>query len=113
MAVSGGAEDKRRHPRHAVTKKITARTGGASEDEIDALLRDVSAGGAAISGAFNLNDDDPIELEIEDVGVFDAEVTRSFDDGIGVRFVDIDEIEEEQLLSDLSDLDAQIRTDEI
>ena len=80
MAVSGGAEDKRRHPRHAVTKKITARTGGASEDEIDALLRDVSAGGAAISGAFNLNDDDSIELEIEDVGVFGAEVARSFDE---------------------------------
>ena len=113
MAATGGAEDKRRHPRHAVAKKIVARTGSPSEDDIDALLQDVSAGGAAIFGAFDLNEDDPLELEIEEVGVFSVEVARSFDDGIGVRFVDIDEIEEEQLLSDLADLDAQIRSDKI
>ena len=113
MATTDGAEDKRRHPRYAAAKKIVASTGGPSEDDIDALLQDVSAGGAAISGTFDLNEDDPIELEIEDVGVFGAEVARSFDDGIGVRFVDIDEIEEEQLLSDLADLDAQIRSDDI
>jgi hypothetical protein len=113
MVATGSAADKRRHPRHAVTKKITARVQGASEDDIDALLRDVSAGGAAIDGAFDLNPDDPIELNIEDVGVFGAEVTRSFDEGIGVRFVDIDEGEEEQLLAELADLDAQIRTDDL
>ena len=113
MAATGGAEDKRRHPRHAVSKKITARVAGGSDQEVDALLRDVSAGGASVAGAFDLANDDSLELEIEDVGVFGAEVTRSFDDGIGVRFVDIDEIEEEQLLSDLADLDAQIRTDDL
>ena len=64
MAATGDAEDKRRHPRYAVAKKIVARTGGPSEDDIDALLQDVSAGGAAISGAFDLNEDDPLELEI-------------------------------------------------
>ena len=113
MAATGGAEDKRRHPRHAVSKKITARVEGANDNEIDALLRDVSAGGASVAGAFELENDDSLELEIEDVGVFGAEVARSFDEGIGVRFVDIDEIEEEQLLSDLADLDLQIRTDDL
>ncbi len=113
MAATGSAEDKRRHPRHTVAKKITARVQDGSDDEIDALLRDVSAGGASVAGAFELENDDSIELDIEDVGVFGAEVTRSFDEGIGVRFVDIDEIEEEQLLSDLADLDLQIRTDDL
>ena len=113
MTATDGLENKRKHPRHTVNKKITARVLGASDDEIDALLRDVSAGGAVVAGASELENDDSIELNIEDVGVVGAEVTRSFDEGIGVRFVDIDEVDEEQLLSDLADLDAQIRTDDL
>ena len=112
MSANNGNEEKRNHPRHAVKKKVVARFDGKTEDDIDALLRDVSAGGAAVNGGFDLDEDDPVALDIEDVGVFASVVAHSFDDGIGVRFIDIDEDEEDQLLSDLAELDAQIRTDE-
>ncbi|NQV57306.1 MAG: PilZ domain-containing protein [Rhodospirillales bacterium] len=110
MAGTTGMEEKRKHPRHALKKKVVARM---DDDDIDALLSDVSAGGASLDGGFEFDDNAILEIDIEDVGVFSAEVTRSFDDGIGVRFTDIDENEEEQLLSDLAELDSSIRFDEI
>ncbi|MEE2761623.1 MAG: hypothetical protein VYE18_09270 [Pseudomonadota bacterium] len=81
-------------------------------DDIEDLLRDVSSGGSTIDSAFDLEANDPIGLKTKDFGLFGAKVTRLFDDGIGVRVIYIDEIEEVRLLADLADLDAQIRADQ-
>ena len=51
-------------------------------------------------------------LKTKDVGVFGTKMILPFDDRMGVRFVYIVHIEEERLLANIADLEAQIRANE-
>jgi hypothetical protein len=103
--------DKRRHKRIPTDRPARARLG-EDGDEFDIYLKDVSGGGAAFGADQDIPDDELLELEIDDVGVMAAEMSRSLDDGMAVRFVDIDEQEEEMLMADLARLDSSMRGDD-
>ncbi len=85
---------------------------GEDGDDFDIYLKDVSGGGAAFGSDEDIPEDELLELEIEDVGVMSAELSRSLDDGMAVRFLDIDEQEEEMLMADLARLDMSVRNDD-
>ena len=102
--------EKRQHKRIKSDLQVIARNH--NNDEIEGKLLDISGGGASLEiGDFD--DADSLELEIADVGVLSAEISRSGEDSIGVRFVDIDEQEEEMLLADLARLDGSVRFEEL
>ncbi|MFP6710890.1 MAG: PilZ domain-containing protein [Rhodospirillales bacterium] len=100
MSVQENFDEKRQHKRVKAPNSVIAII---NEEEIETTLLDVSAGGAALDLRGNIKPDDSVELMIEDVGQLSATVSRSLDDGVAVRFVDIDDDEEEMLLADLDD----------
>ncbi len=109
MAASQNNEDRRRHQRHPIRKPVRAKLG---ENTHAGATRDISAGGASIVWVELLeevlDDDAYLDLDIDDVGYLSGQVARSFDDGVAVRFMDIDEEEEERLISELSDIDREV-----
>ncbi len=110
----GNPENKRRHRRMVIDQPARARKG-QDGGNIDIQLRDVSAGGAAfdVDDDEDLFDEEILELEIDDVGVMSAEFSRTADDGVAVRFVDIDDQEEEMLLADLERFGGSIKMDDL
>lgn len=113
MASSDKGKERRRHLRHPIRKTVRARVG---EGTHLGATTDISAGGAAIDWHKALEDDldekSYLDLDIEDVGYLSGQVTRSLDDGVAVRFMDIDEEEEEKLISDLEDINREVCLDE-
>ncbi len=109
MSITGGTDEKRRHKRMKVANAAQAIVNDEAQN---VQIRDVSAGGASIEIDHDLETDDTVELQIEDVGELNAQVSRSLDDGIAVRFVDIDDQEEDMLLADLERIDLDIRSEE-
>lgn len=109
MASSDKSEERRRHPRHPIRKTVRARVG---EGTHLGATTDISAGGVAVDWhevlADDLDEEDYLDLDIEDVGYMSGQVTRSLDDGVAVRFMDIDEEEEERLISHLADIDREV-----
>ena len=103
------SKEKRRHKRLKAPNAVRATI---NDEEIETTLLDVSAGGAALDLQQDFNPDDPIGLVIDDIGEFNATVSRSLDDGVAVRFLDIDDDEEEMLLADLERIDLNIRTED-
>ena len=102
--------EKRQHKRIKPDVQVVARND--DDEEIEAKLLDISGGGASLE-VDGLDDLEIMELEINDVGVLSAEISRSGDDSIGVRFLDIDEQEEEMLLADLARLDGSVKFEEL
>ncbi len=90
-------ENKRRHPRVAINKRVVGCNDFAS---MECSLMDISAGGAAIESDMEFEDDFEIDLDIEDFGLYSSHVTRSFDDGFAVCF-DIDEDEQDKLIMEI------------
>tara|TARA_B100000315_G_scaffold260369_1_gene321194 strand:- start:3012 stop:3344 length:333 start_codon:yes stop_codon:yes gene_type:complete len=109
MSDQNDFAEKRRHKRLKAPNNVTAKI---NDEEIDVTLRDVSAGGAALDLKHEAKPDDSIELMIDDVGQLSATVSRSLDDGVAVRFMDIDDDEEEMLLADLERIDIDIRNED-
>ncbi len=109
MSEESDFAEKRHHKRLKAPNTITAKI---NDQEIDATLLDVSAGGAFLGLVQSVNIDDSIELSIDDVGELNATVSRSLDDGVAVRFLDIDDDEEEMLLADLERIDMGIRSED-
>jgi len=109
MSDQSDFDEKRRHKRVKPANSVKAKV---NDEEIEATLLDVSAGGAALDLQSELNPDDSIELMIDDVGELNATVSRSLDDGVAVRFMDIDDDEEEMLLADLERIDVDIRNED-
>ncbi len=109
MASSDISDERRNHPRHPIRKTVRAKVG---EHTHLGATTDISASGAAIDWHEVLEDDvdkeDYLDLDIEDVGYLSGQVTRSLDDGVAVRFMDIDEEEEERLISELADIDREV-----
>ena len=104
--------EKRRHPRHRIAKTVRATIAG-KKVEVESL--NISASGIALGlgGADDLeiDTDEYLRIDIEDVGELAGQVARSFDAGVGVRFVDIDEQEEEMLIADLEQLSDTIQSE--
>lgn len=97
---------KKRRPRHKIKRPVRASGNGV---ERDGHVRDISGSGAALEIESAWDDDDLLDLDIDDIGEMSGRVARSFDDGIGVRFVDINDDEEEELVEDLARLDEMIK----
>lgn len=109
MSKDTNFDEKRLHKRMKVPNAARAII---NKEEQDVQLIDVSAGGASIELDHDLENEDSVELQIEDVGELSAQVSRSFDDSVAVRFLDIDDQEEEMLLADLERTDFGIKTEE-
>ncbi len=97
MSNEDRIEDKRSHPRVAISKRVVCRSDLLS---VDGLLTDISASGAAIETETEFDEDFSIDLDIDDLGSYSGQVTRSFDDGFAVCF-DIDEDEQNGLIMEI------------
>ena len=59
-----------------------------------------------------VEDESQVELDIEDMSPLSGTVVRSYDDGFAVEF-DLDEEEEDRLLSELTELHDTIRLEDL
>ena len=109
MADEREQSEKRRHRRVAVSKSVQAKT---ESRQYDGSVRDISAGGAALNVEAEVEHESEVELDIEDLGPLLGTVARLYDDGFAVEF-DLDEEEEERLLTELTDLHDTIRDEDL
>jgi hypothetical protein len=100
---------KERLPRHRIQKPVRASGKGVARD---GNVRDISGSGAALDIDPAWDEDELLDLDIDDIGEMSGRIARSFEDGIGVRFVDLDEEEEEDLVEDLARLEEMIRLED-
>ena len=75
-------------------------------------MTDISAGVAALSVDADVEDESQVELDIEDLSPLSGIVARSYDDGFAVEF-DLDEAEEDRLLSELTELHDTINLEDL
>ncbi len=78
--------EHRRHPRLTVEEKLRAVLTRPDGTEIEAAVRDVSAGGAALIVGSNFHNETFVDLHMEGFGKVNARVARQFREGIGVEF---------------------------
>ncbi len=104
--------DQRRHPRVAISKSLRAR---AANYEGAGSLIDISAGGAAVDLAddvdFDPSDDIEVELNIEDITPVSGRIARSFEEGFAVTF-DLDQEEEDLLLAEVMQIHNDMQPDD-
>jgi hypothetical protein len=103
------AEEKRRHPRVAISRHVRAR---ADNQESLGTVTDISVSGVAIDTDMAVEDDLEVELEIDDLSPLIGHVTRSHDDGLVVEF-DLDQEEEDRLLSEVMQIHNDIQLEDI
>lgn len=102
-------EEKRRHPRVAISKKVRAR---ADQQESLGTVTDISASGVAFDTDMVAEDDSEVELMIDDLSPLMGHVTRSHDEGLVVEF-DLDQEEEDRLLSEVMQIHNDIQLEDI
>ena len=100
--------DKRRHPRIAVSKSVRATK---DVKEYEGEIKDISASGAALVVDAELDDEDLVALDIENMSQLSGRVARLFDDGFAVEF-DMDDEEEDRLLAELTGLHNATQTED-
>ncbi len=85
--VGGGGYgiDKRRHPRHDVSRPAQVEIP-AVEREFPAELRDISVGGAAIHTDAKLENDQFVNLHVEGMTPVMAQVVRTYEGGAALKF---------------------------
>ena len=98
-----GAE-RRGHTRYTMDRGIEIRDGDRRRE---GRLQDISGGGASIQADdMESHVDDPLEpgryvdIDVEDMGYYGAEVIRDLEDGYAVRF-DMDDAERAELVSEI------------
>lgn len=94
-------QERRRGKRYKVDKAVTIRDGVAKRN---GRLKDISAGGAAVSAEdvdALFDEDQELELELDDFGTLAGSVVRTLDDGFAMEF-DLDEEGEEQLITEIT-----------
>ena len=109
MAEENDQDEKRRHRRVSVSKFVQART---ESRQYQGSVTDISAGGAALSVDAVVEDESQVELDIEDLSPLSGIVARSYDDGFAVEF-DLDEDEEDRLLTELRELHDTINLEDL
>ena len=109
MAEENDQDEKRRHRRVSVSKFVQART---ESRQYQGSVKDISAGGAALSVDAVVEDESQVELDIEDLSPLSGIVARSYDDGFAVEF-DLDEDEEDRLLTELTELHDTINLEDL
>lgn len=107
---SGSGKERRRHPRYRVRK--STRTRSASQEH-RGEVKDISASGAAIEPKAGMQQGAPVEVDIEDFGVFSARVTRVPEDDVFAVEFDLGEEEEERLIAELTHLNENIDSEDI
>lgn len=108
MAESDNDAERRRHPRVSLSKPARAKSG---DEERDALVRDISAGGAALEVEVDWENGDYAEINIDDLSPLGGYVTRTFDDGVAVEF-DLDEEEEDRLLAEVMEIHNSLNSED-
>ncbi len=106
----GTGDEKRRHPRYCVRK--AARTKSVDQDH-DGALMDISASGAAIEPQTDMESGTPVEVDIEDFGIFAARVSRMPEDDLFAVEFDMDEEDEERLISELTQIHDETRLEDL
>ena len=106
----GTGGEKRRHQRYRVRKGARTKSAGADHE---GALRDISASGAAIEPSVELESGTPVEVDIEDFGTFTARVTRTPDEDLFAVEFDMDEEEEDRLISELTQLHDDIGLEDL
>ena len=85
--ISSGApvgRERRKHRRFEISKRVTIIRGDL---EIEGVLEDISVGGAAIECSAALDAGLSYEIDIEDIGIYPANVRCRIDsDVVAVRF---------------------------
>ena len=109
MAEENDQANERRHRRVRVSKSFQAKT---ESRRYQGSVKDISAGGAALSVDAEVEDEVQVELDIEDLSPLSGIVARSYDDGFAVEF-DLDEEEEDRLLSELTELHDVINREDL
>jgi len=91
--------NRRTHQRYAVDKSVDVQIGDQSKP---ARLKDISGGGAAVSSDidYDLEAGQHIDLDVEDMGYYGAEVIRELEEGYAVRF-DMDDDERGELIAEI------------
>lgn len=97
-------DDRRIYPRYSMDRGVEICDGDRRRG---GRLQDISAGGAAIqtNGDGNYDEDavqegSQIDIDVEDLGFYGAEVIRDLEDGYAVRF-DIYDAERDELVSEI------------
>lgn len=109
MAEENDQSEKRRHRRVNVSKSVQAKT---ESQQYKGSVKDISVSGAALSVEAEVEEDSQVELDIEDLSPLSGIVARSYDDGFAVEF-DLDEDDEDRLLSELTELHDTIRLEDL
>ena len=92
-------KEKRRLTRFPVARTVRTR---AAEREHEGRIKDISGSGAAIEPAAQFAAGEEVEVEIEDLGVFPGQVSRTPDDDLFAVSFDIDEAGEDELVDELT-----------
>lgn len=97
--------DRRAFTRYSMNRGVEIRDGGRRRE---GRLQDISGSGAAIQtngddGDY-LEDDfaegNQVDIDVEDLGFYGAEVIRDLEDGYAVRF-DMDDAERDELVTEI------------
>lgn len=80
------ATDFRRHPRLLVDDQFPATITDAAGNKTDAVVRDISAGGAGLFVSGTFHNEAFVDLHMEGFGRVSARIARKFVQGIGVEF---------------------------
>jgi c-di-GMP-binding flagellar brake protein YcgR len=109
MAEENNQTEKRRHRRVSLSKSVQAKTDSR---QYEGSVKDISASGVALNVDAEVDEESQVELDIKDLSPLSGIVARSYDDGFAVEF-DLDEEEEDRLLSELADLQDHIRLEDV
>ena len=102
--VRGGYDvNKRRHTRYTVDKPAQLEFPAAAERQIQAELRDISVGGAAIHTDAKLENDQFVRLRVEGMKPVMAQVVRTYEGGAALKF-QMDEKDEKRLAAEIDEL---------
>ena len=108
MAKSDSGIEKRRHPRVSVEKPVRAKAKGR---EHSGSVTDISVGGVAIRVEAEIDEETEVELDIENLSELSGHVRRLLDDGFAVEF-ELDEDDEDRLVTEIMEIHDAIRTEE-
>ena len=103
--VSGEFDvNKRRHTRYTVDKPAQLDFPAAAEERpVQAEVRDISVGGAAIHTDAKLENDQFVRLRVEGMKPVLARVVRTYEGGAALKF-QMDEKSEQRLKAEINEL---------